>query len=127
LENGGIYGGGSYGGTGAFTTPYVVLGKTDGVSAFTMKYAGVQDPLETVAGTASGCSGMLTFYAQQLSCFGYGPMHLEGGLTIGAGGDGSGGAPVVAGAFIEGVVIAAQTSDATDDAIQTSINALFAR
>jgi len=125
LENGGIYGGGSYGGTGTFTTPYVMFGKTDGVSLFTLKYAGVEQPLENVSGTAPSCPGTLTFYNQSLSCFGYGPMYLEGGLTIGAGGDGSGGQPVVAGAFIEGVVFAAQTSDATDDAIQASINRLF--
>jgi hypothetical protein len=125
LENGGIYGGGSYGGTGALTTPFVVLGKTDGVARFTLKYAPVGQPLETASGASPSCSGTLTFNNQELSCFGYGPMALEGGLTIGAGGDGSGGQPVVAGAFIEGVVIAAQTSDATDDSIQTSINALF--
>jgi hypothetical protein len=123
LENGGIYGSkGS--GTGGASTPYVVLGKTDGVSLFTLKYGLVGDPLKAVAGGAPYCSGTLTFYNQKLSCFGYGPLQLEGGLTIGIGGDGSG-AGQATGSFIEGIVIAAQTSDATDDSIQASTNALF--
>ncbi len=125
LENGGIYGG-----PPATMDPRTVLGKTDGVSLFTLKRAdGLAGSLKPAVGTSPNCPGMLTFYNQQLSCFGYGPMSLEGGLTIGVGGDGSGCAPAAeggaAGAFIEGVVIAGQTSDATDDGIQASINALF--
>ncbi len=124
LENGGVYGTRA-GSSGGSSTPYVVLGKTDGVSRITLKYAVVGDSLKAVTGTTPNCPGTLTFYNQQLSCFGYGPMHLEGGLTIGIGGDGSG-SGTAPGSFIEGIVVAAQTSDATDDAIQASINALFA-
>jgi Alpha-L-arabinofuranosidase B, catalytic len=103
----------------------VVLGKTDGLSLFTLKAASVGGSLAAVSGGSGSVCGNVTFYDQELSCFGYGPMQLEGGRTVGVGGDGSGESQSNT-AFIEGVVIAAQTSDTTDDAIQASINGLFA-
>jgi hypothetical protein len=120
LENGGIGASGS-----GHLTPSSMLAKTDGVSLFTMKYADPSGSLVVPSNTAPYCSGTFTFYNAPLSCWGYGPLHLEGGVTIGCGGDGSGCQPLAAGAFIEGAIIAAETSDATDDAIQASINALF--
>ena len=105
--------------------PGVVLAKTDGVSSFTLKAASVGQSLSAASGSFGSTCGNVTFDNQQLSCFGYGPMYLEGGLTVGVGGDGSGESQSNT-AFIEGVVIAAVTSDATDDAMQTSINRLFA-
>lgn len=110
--------------------PGVVLGKTDGVSLFTLKAGGASGSLAPVSGSYGSSCGSVTFKNQKLSCFGYGPMYLEGGLTVGVGGDGSGdgtafGGGLVDTAFVEGVIIAAQTSDATDNAIQASINKLF--
>src|SRR5262249_54114140 len=123
LENGGIYG------PNITTEPLLVLGKTDGVSLFTLKYStGTGGSLASAVGAALNCPGMVMYYNQGLACFFYGPVFLEGGLTIGVGGDASGCQPVsmggASGAFVEGVVIAAQTSDATDDGIQASVNAL---
>jgi hypothetical protein len=59
------------------------------------------------------------------------PMKLEGGLTLGIGGDSAGdSAPSypsnhTEGAFIEGVVIAQQTADATDNAIEANIGSFY--
>jgi non-reducing end alpha-L-arabinofuranosidase len=55
---------------------------------------------------------------------GYSPLKQEGGLGLGEGGAGDNGG---SGGFSEGAVIAAQTSDATDDAIQKSIVSVFGK
>ncbi len=55
---------------------------------------------------------------------GYSPLRQEGGLTLGEGGAGDNGG---AGGFSEGAVIAAETSDATDDAIQKSIVSVYGK
>ena len=47
--------------------------------------------------------------------------HMEGGLSLGEGGDGTT-APVQ---WFEGVIVGSATSDATDSAIQTSINFVY--
>jgi len=55
---------------------------------------------------------------------GYAPLKQEGGLGLGEGGAGDNGG---SGGFSEGAVIAAQTTDATDDAIQKSIVSVFGK
>lgn len=55
---------------------------------------------------------------------GYSPLRQEGGLGLGEGGAGDSGG---SGAFSEGAVIAGETSDATDDAIQASIVSVYGR
>jgi hypothetical protein len=55
---------------------------------------------------------------------GYSPLKQEGGLGLGEGGAGDNGG---SGGFSEGAVIAAQTTDATDDAIQKSIVSVFGK
>jgi len=54
----------------------------------------------------------------------YSPLRQEGGLSLGEGGDGSNSGT---GAFSEGVIIAAVTSDATDDLIQANIVSVYGR
>jgi hypothetical protein len=51
---------------------------------------------------------------------GYTPLHLEGGIILGIGGDNSKGS---AGSFFEGVMTAGLPSDATDNAVQANITA----
>lgn len=57
---------------------------------------------------------------------GYNPLHQEGGLSLGEGGDGaeccSGNG---AGAFFEGVIIAALTTDETDSLMQANITSVY--
>jgi len=55
---------------------------------------------------------------------GYSPLRQEGGLGLGEGGAGD---PNGSGGFSEGAVIAGETSDATDDAIQASIVSVYGR
>jgi hypothetical protein len=49
---------------------------------------------------------------------GYTPLHLEGGIILGIGGDNSNGA---AGSFFEGVMTSGMPSDATENAVQANI------
>jgi non-reducing end alpha-L-arabinofuranosidase len=49
---------------------------------------------------------------------GYAPMHQEGGIVLGTGGDGSNNG---VGSFFEGVMTSGYPSDATDNAVQASI------
>jgi hypothetical protein len=55
---------------------------------------------------------------------GYSPLKQEGGIGLGEGGAGDNSG---AGGFSEGAVMAAQTSDATDDAIQRSIVSVYGK
>ena len=55
---------------------------------------------------------------------GYSPLRQEGGLGLGEGGAGDSGG---SGAFSEGAVIAGETSDETDNAIQASIVSVYGR
>jgi hypothetical protein len=87
-----------------------VLGKTNGTSSFVVKVG----DMEQTAGFTTAWSGALPS--------GYAPMNQEGGLSLGEGGDGS---DNVDGAFFEGVVIAGEASDATDNAIETNLHATF--
>jgi hypothetical protein len=54
----------------------------------------------------------------------YAPLDTQGGLSLGEGGDGSNSG---ADAFSEGVVIAGETSDATDNLIQANLNSVYGR
>ena len=88
-----------------------VLSSTNGTSKWALK-----------AGNAS--SGPLNTYWNGALPSGYSPLRQEGGLSLGEGGDGSNGG---AGAFSEGAVIANTTSDATDNALQSSITSAYGR
>jgi hypothetical protein len=88
-----------------------VLSKSNGTTAWVLK-----------AGNAA--AGPLNTYWRGALPSGYNPLRQEGGLSLGEGGDGSNGG---SGAFSEGVVIAAVTSDATDDSIQANLASVYGR
>jgi hypothetical protein len=88
-----------------------VLSRTNGTSKWALK-------------VGNGSVGGLTAYWNGALPNGYNPLKQEGGLSLGEGGDGSNGG---SGAFSEGAVIAAMTTDATDDAIQASITSLYGK
>jgi hypothetical protein len=87
-----------------------ILSKTNGTTSWVMKVGNAAaGPLKTT------WDGALPN--------GYNPLRQEGGLSLGEGGDGT---PFGTGGFFEGVVIAAVTSDATDNAIQANITSVYA-
>ncbi len=88
-----------------------VLSKTNGTATWALK-----------AGNAA--TGALSTYWNGALPPGYAPLQQQGGLSLGEGGDGSNSGT---GAFSEGVVIAAETSDATDNLIQSSITSSYGR
>ena len=88
-----------------------VLAKTNGTTSWALK-----------AGNAT--SGPLSTYWNGALPSGYSPLKQQGGLSLGEGGDGSN---LGSGAFSEGVVIAAMTSDATDDLIQSNLTGVYGR
>jgi len=90
------------------------LAKTDGTKNFVLKYGNASTGPLSVA-----WDGSLPTNKNPTS---YIPLQQQGGLSLGEGGDGS---AMGTGAFSEGVVIAAQTSDATDDAIQANLTTIY--
>jgi non-reducing end alpha-L-arabinofuranosidase len=68
---------------------------------------------------ANGSGGLTTWYSGPLpSIGGYAPMHQEGAIVLGTGGDNS---KPSAGSFFEGVLTAGYPGDATDSAVQANI------
>ena len=94
----------------------VIFGKTDGTANFSLKYGNA-----ATGALATAWSGGLPTMPNPTP---YIPLQQQGGLSLGEGGDGSN---MGTGAFSEGVVIAAQTSDATDDAIQTNLTTVYGK
>src|SRR5206468_1589731 len=90
-------------------SPYVTaMLKNNGQNFFALKDGNAQS-----GGLATRYSGALpTFRA------GYTPMHQEGSIVLGTGGDNSNGS---IGSFFEGAMTAGLPSDATENAIQTNI------
>jgi hypothetical protein len=88
-----------------------VLTKSNGTTSWALK-----------AGNAA--TGPLNTYWNGALPSGYSPLKQQGGLSLGEGGDGSN---LGSGAFSEGVVIAAVTSDATDDLIQANLVSVYGR
>ena len=88
-----------------------VLTKSNGTTSWALK-----------AGDAA--TGPLNTYWNGALPSGYSPLKQQGGLSLGEGGDGSN---LGSGAFSEGVVIAAVTSDATDDLIQANLVSVYGR
>jgi hypothetical protein len=99
-----------------FAAPNIITGlaKTDGKSTFEIKYGNASSGKLSVA-----WNGSLPTNKNPTS---YIPLKQQGGISLGEGGDGS---ATGTGAFSEGVIIAAQTSDATDDAIQANLTTLY--
>ncbi|MBB5896442.1 arabinofuranosidase catalytic domain-containing protein [Kutzneria kofuensis] len=72
------------------------------------------------AGNAQS-GGLSTFYSgQRPNVSGYNPMHKEGAIILGIGGDNSKGS---AGTFYEGVMTSGYPSDATENSVQANITA----
>ncbi|MFC1418993.1 alpha-L-arabinofuranosidase B [Streptacidiphilus cavernicola] len=72
------------------------------------------------AGNAQS-GGLSTFYSgARPNVSGYNPMHKEGAIILGIGGDNSKGS---AGTFYEGVMTSGYPSDATENAVQANVNA----
>jgi hypothetical protein len=99
-----------------FPSPNIVMGlaKTDGKKNFALKYGNASTGTLSVA-----WDGSLPTNVNPTS---YIPLQQQGGLSLGEGGDGS---AMGKGAFSEGVIIAAQTTDATDDAIQANLTTFY--
>ncbi|HEY4103510.1 MAG TPA: arabinofuranosidase catalytic domain-containing protein [Polyangiaceae bacterium] len=99
-----------------FASPNIVTGlaKTDGKMNFALKYGNAS------SGTLSTAwDGSLPTNTNPTS---YIPLKQQGGISLGEGGDGS---AMGTGAFSEGAIIAAETSDATDNAIQANLTTLY--
>jgi hypothetical protein len=109
LENG-LFAGGNgsdtnnKGNSSAFVTALV---KNDGQTTYAIKGGNAQS------------GGLTTWYSGPLpNPSGYAPMHQEGAIVLGTGGDNSNGS---VGSFFEGVVTAGYPTDAADNAVQANI------
>jgi hypothetical protein len=96
-----------------------VLSKTNGTSTFVIKVGNAAAGALTTAWSGA-LPGNNTNPAAETQH--YAPLEMQGGLSLGEGGDGSNSGT---GAFSEGVVIADETSDATDNLIQTNLNSVY--
>ena len=109
-ENGLFAGGnGAYSGnTGISNKNFVTaMLKNNGTSSYAIKGGNAQS------------GSLTTFYSGALpTTSGYNPMHKEGAIVLGTGGDNSNGS---VGSFFEGVMTSGYPSDATDNAVQTEI------
>lgn len=74
-----------------------------------------------IKGASLPVAAWTTWYSTSLPT-GYAPMLMEGGLSLGEGGDGSNAG---AGAFVEGVIIGGKTTDAADNAVMANVNAFY--
>jgi hypothetical protein len=99
-----------------YPSPNIVTGlaKTDGKATFEIKYGNASTGPLSIA-----WNGSLPTHTNPTS---YIPLQQQGGISLGEGGDGS---AMGTGAFSEGVIIAGQTSDATDDAIQANLTTIY--
>ena len=71
-----------------------------------------------ILGGNAQSGGLSTFYSGARPSVGYNPMHKEGAIILGIGGDNSKGS---AGNFFEGVMTSGYPSDATENAVQANI------
>ncbi len=110
LENGLFQGNGSNTGNQTITFPVVTaMLKNNGQTTFTLKTGNAQS------------GGLTTQYSGTLpngSYTGYIPMHQEGGIVLGVGGDNSNWS---AGSFLEGVMTAGYPTDAAENSVQANI------
>ena len=107
LENGLFQGSGSNTANQGNASNYVTaLLKNNGQTTFALK------------GGNSQTGGLTTWYNGPLPAGGYTPMHQEGSIVLGTGGDGSNAS---IGSFFEGVMTSGYSTDAADNAVQTNI------
>jgi non-reducing end alpha-L-arabinofuranosidase len=94
------------------SNPFVTaMLKNNGQNYFALKDGNAQS-----GGLRTDYSGALPTYTS-----GYSPMHLEGAIVLGTGGDNSNGS---IGSFFEGVMTSGLPTDATDDAVQANITSV---
>ena len=74
----------------------------------------------SIRGGNAQSGALSTFYSGARPSGGYNPMHKEGAILLGIGGDNSKGS---AGTFYEGVMTSGYPSDATENAVQANITA----
>ena len=80
---------------------------------------GVEEFLWAIVGGNAQSGGLSTFYSGACpNVSGYNPLHKQGGIILGIGGDNSKGA---AGTFYEGVMTTGYPSAATEAAVQADI------
>ncbi|HEY3873052.1 MAG TPA: arabinofuranosidase catalytic domain-containing protein [Actinocrinis sp.] len=107
LENGLYQGSGSNPANQGNNSQFVTaLLKSDGQSTFALKGGNAQS------------GGLSTWYNGALPPNGYTPMHLEGGIVLGTGGDNSNAS---IGSFFEGVMTSGEPTDAADNAVQANV------
>ena len=75
----------------------------------------------SIRGANAQSGGLSTFYSGARPSGGYNPMHKEGAILLGIGGDNS---KSSAGTFYEGVMTSGYPSDATENAVQANITAV---
>ncbi len=94
--------------TGTGSMPFVTaLLKNNGQDHFALKYGNAQS------------GGLTTTYSGgEPTTSGYSPMHQEGAIVLGTGGDNSNGS---IGSFFEGVMTFGMPTDAADDSVQANI------
>jgi hypothetical protein len=109
LENG-VFAGGQTTGTVSSNTPLVA-------SYVTLMVKGAAGGHMTLKG-GDAQSGSLAIKYDGARPPGYTPMHKQGAVELGTGGDGSAGG---VGTFFEGAMTTGVSSDATDDAIQANV------
>jgi hypothetical protein len=99
-----------------YAAPNIITGlaKTNGTSTFEIKYGNASTGALSIA-----WNGSLPTNSNPTS---YIPLKQQGGISLGEGGDGS---AMGTGGFSEGAIIAAQTSDATDNAIQSNLTTIY--
>ncbi|WP_406478402.1 alpha-L-arabinofuranosidase B [Streptomyces sp. NBC_01615] len=94
--------------TGSGATPFVTaLLKNNGQDHFALKY-----------GNAQSGSLTTTYSGGEPTTSGYSPMHQEGAIVLGTGGDNSNGS---IGSFFEGVMTSGIPTDAADNSVQANI------
>jgi hypothetical protein len=92
--------------TGNASTFVTALLKNNGQTTFAIKGGNAQS------------GGLTTWYNGPLPTGGYSPMHQEGSIVLGTGGDGGN---TSIGSFFEGVMTAGYPSDAADNSVQANI------
>jgi non-reducing end alpha-L-arabinofuranosidase len=99
-----------------YASPNIVMGlaKTDGKTTFELKYGNA-----SMGTLSTAWNGSLPTKTNPTS---YIPLKQQGGISLGEGGDGS---AMGTGAFSEGAIMVAQTSDATDTAIQANLTTIY--
>ena len=112
LENGLFFGGnGSNSNNTGISSPFVTaMVKLNGTTTYAIKGGNAQS------------GGLTTYYSGALpNLGGYTPMHQEGAIVLGTGGDNSNQSD---GNFFEGVMTAGEPSDTTDDAVQSNVTSV---